>query len=84
MNFGVVPNPVDSSCTTFIQCSWGEPYIRDCNPGMLFNPNNKMCDWPSNYQCETPKVKFENSKPVQVLLNNFIFGLVLHAENYTF
>jgi hypothetical protein len=50
---------VDPSCTTFIQCSWSEPYVRDCNPGLLFNPNSKICDFPANVECD---VRIEDIK----------------------
>lgn len=52
-NFGVFPNPADPTCSTFIQCSWGEPYVRNCNPGLVYNPVTGYCDWPANVDCNS-------------------------------
>ena len=48
---GVVPNPNDATCSTFIQCNNGVPTIINCNPGLLFNPSCSCCDWPANVDC---------------------------------
>ena len=76
-NFGVYANPVDSSCTTFIQCSWSEPYVRDCNPGLLFNPETKLCDFPSNVNCKVKPPK--DQKPSKEVLSQ---GLKLTKPNH--
>ena len=48
---GVVPNPNDATCATFIQCNNGVPIVMNCNPGLLFNPSCGCCDWPANVDC---------------------------------
>ena len=66
-NFGVYANPVDPTCTTFIQCSWSEPYVRDCNPGLLFNSNSKLCDFSNNVDCTVKRPK--ENKTSKVIIN---------------
>ena len=66
-NFGVYANPVDPTCTTFIQCSWSEPYVRDCNPGLLFNSNSKLCDFSANVDCTVKRPK--ENKTTKVIIN---------------
>ena len=88
-NFGVYQNPVDPTCSTFIQCSWSEPYVRDCNPGLLFNPKSTICDFPSNVDCNVrlPKlsqeIKILNPDPGQ-LNNEYKPKLVCYYPNYAY
>ena len=62
-------NPVDPSCNTFIQCSWSEPYVRDCNPGLLFNSETKLCDFPYNVDCKVRLPKDEDESSKKLILN---------------
>ena len=68
-NFGVFPNPVDPTCSTFVQCSWSEPYVRDCNPGYLFNAKTKKCDFPNNVECEIKPPRLNEKDPKSLVLN---------------
>jgi Chitin binding Peritrophin-A domain len=44
-----LPNPSD--CGSFYQCNDGVPMFQPCPAGLVFNPNIKLCDWPSSYPC---------------------------------
>ena len=68
-NFGVFPNPVDPTCSTFVQCSWSEPYVRDCNPGYLFNAKTKKCDFPNNVECEINPPRLTEKDQKALVLN---------------
>ncbi|XP_054005238.1 peritrophin-1-like, partial [Hylaeus anthracinus] len=46
----LIPNPLD--CTTFYICNGGTPYLMKCSPGLLFNPVEKVCDWPAHAGCK--------------------------------
>ena len=35
---------------SYNQC-FHEPFLEQCPPGKVFNPNTKNCDWPFNYEC---------------------------------
>ncbi|KAJ8718588.1 hypothetical protein PYW08_002825 [Mythimna loreyi] len=39
------------NCDQYYICSGGVPVSRPCNDGLLYNPNNQRCDWPSNVVC---------------------------------
>ncbi|KAL7296158.1 hypothetical protein TKK_0010699 [Trichogramma kaykai] len=49
-NGDLFSNPAD--CATYYHCSPGHyPILRPCPSGLLFNDNQKYCDWPQNVQC---------------------------------
>ena len=48
---GFFGNPKDSTCNTFIQCSFGVPYLLTCPSQLVFDPNRKVCVWPYEYVC---------------------------------
>ncbi|CAB0030491.1 unnamed protein product, partial [Trichogramma brassicae] len=49
-NGDLFANPAD--CATYYHCSPGHhPMLRPCPSGLLFNDNQKYCDWPQNVQC---------------------------------
>nr|AAP33177.1 peritrophin 1 [Mamestra configurata] len=39
------------NCDQYYICSGGVPVSRPCNDGLLYNPYNQRCDWPSNVVC---------------------------------
>ncbi|CAG9819069.1 unnamed protein product [Phaedon cochleariae] len=43
--------PRPGSCTQYMDCQWGKYEIRDCAPGLHWNNEKKICDWPQNAQC---------------------------------
>jgi len=40
-----------TSCTRYIQCANGLPYVRDCGPGTAFHPSWKVCVYESQVNC---------------------------------
>ncbi|KAF4517491.1 hypothetical protein B566_EDAN004530 [Ephemera danica] len=65
-----VPNPVD--CASFCQCSWGSAIYQPCPPGLHFNANLQVCDWPESAQCNlnnpppsTPKPPTSTTLPTE-------------------
>ncbi|XP_022824375.1 uncharacterized protein LOC111354946 [Spodoptera litura] len=38
-------------CDQYYICDGGFPLSRPCYGGLLFNPQNQQCDWPSNVNC---------------------------------
>ncbi|XP_064606367.1 circumsporozoite protein-like [Liolophura sinensis] len=40
------------NCGRFYQCVNGVPNRLDCPAGLYFNINTKVCDWPSNVNCD--------------------------------
>ena len=49
---GVVRNPNDPTCASYVQCAHGVAYVMSCQSGLLFNPSCSCCDWPSNVNCD--------------------------------
>jgi len=49
------PEPVQTDCTKFYQCSEGAVTIQKCAEGTVFNPNTFVCDWPDNVPECNPK-----------------------------
>jgi chitinase len=47
---GLHPNP--DSCSSFYNCGGGTGGIAPCPPGLLFNTDKKVCDWPFNLSAE--------------------------------
>jgi len=46
--------PVAEDCAKFYQCVNGSQLpCQDCPPGLLFNPEILVCDWPQNVNCFT-------------------------------
>lgn len=46
---GLFVHPLD--CGKFLTCDRGRTFIKDCNPGTVFNDIYKVCDWPDNVDC---------------------------------
>ena len=45
----ILPNPED--CSTFFICVGLTPVEKHCRPGLLFNPELSVCDYPQNVTC---------------------------------
>ncbi|XP_076343118.1 peritrophin-1-like [Tachypleus tridentatus] len=43
--------PYDPDCSWYIQCSHRIPYVMPCPPNLLFNRNEKLCDYKENTDC---------------------------------
>lgn len=42
--FGLYPDVYD--CSSYFECTHGFPYVEHCPPGLLFNRNLSVCDYP--------------------------------------
>ncbi len=42
-------NPDD--CASFCKCDWGKAYWFACPPGLHFNEQLQVCDWPEKAGC---------------------------------
>merc|ERR1719187_716708 len=40
--------PIGDCEPTFRSCSGGWPYLQECDPGLVFNKQVGVCDWPEN------------------------------------
>jgi len=58
--------PSSDTCTQYYQCVGGYPYLKNCPPGLYYNPANIQCDWPYN----VPSCTKLNS------LKNLISGMI--------
>ncbi|XP_056636318.1 probable chitinase 10 [Diorhabda sublineata] len=43
--------PLIGSCTQFMHCQWNKYEIMQCAPGLHWNNEKKICDWPLNAHC---------------------------------
>ncbi|KAL3269272.1 hypothetical protein HHI36_008350 [Cryptolaemus montrouzieri] len=44
--------PYKGSCNQYMQCLWGRYEIYQCAPGLHWNNDKKLCDWPNNANCQ--------------------------------
>jgi len=51
------PNPHPSDCNKFYNCANGVPHTVSCPNALHFNPNLKICDWPSSSGCVSANLK---------------------------
>jgi len=51
------PNPHPSDCNLFYNCANNVPHTVSCPSGLYFNPNLKICDWPSSSGCESANLR---------------------------
>lgn len=58
--------PHKSDCTKFFQCNEGTPIVKECYPGLHFNPTLLVCDYPDLAGC------FEASKGKSICYNQYI------------
>ena len=63
----ILPNPED--CSTFFICVGLTPVEKHCRPGLLFNPELSVCDFPQNVVCATNEIT--TIKPDNVTNGNF-------------
>lgn len=49
---GFYVNPCDADCRSFVTCSSANAQIQECQSGLIYNPNNGACDWPSSHICD--------------------------------
>ncbi|GFR31106.1 hypothetical protein TNCT_174501 [Trichonephila clavata] len=47
---GMYPNPTD--CATFFNCVDGQAIAMSCAPGLLFDPETKMCNFANQVKCK--------------------------------
>jgi len=46
--------PVPGQCNAFFTCANGIQFeAQSCPPGLLFNPELLVCDWPDNLDCDS-------------------------------
>ncbi|GIX70893.1 chondroitin proteoglycan 2 [Caerostris extrusa] len=53
--------PHQNNCSLFYQCENGIAYLKSCFAPLVFNPINKVCDWPHNVQCVKGKSRQESA-----------------------
>lgn len=47
---GFYRHPTD--CGAYYHCTNGYAWYMECSPGLYFNPETNLCDWPWNVDCE--------------------------------
>ncbi|XP_031367680.1 peritrophin-1-like, partial [Apis dorsata] len=60
----LLPNPDD--CSTFYECNEGKPFLMECSPGLEYNPELRVCDYPNpNATCihRPPSSSTKNPDP---------------------
>ncbi|XP_017761872.1 PREDICTED: peritrophin-1-like [Eufriesea mexicana] len=45
----LLPNP--HNCSTYYSCNGGIPFLMQCNEGLLYNEDLRVCDYPENVKC---------------------------------
>lgn len=56
------PNPND--CNKYYLCDNGRPLVQSCPPGLHWNKNLKICDWPESAGCQSGSVSLSDpNKP---------------------
>ncbi|XP_043285620.1 uncharacterized protein [Venturia canescens] len=53
--------PHETNCSLFYECRGGQKILRECTPGLHFNPDLELCVWPANASCESTTVSSESS-----------------------
>lgn len=46
---GTYPN--SSDCSKYYTCDGGDMYEKHCPPGLFYNAETKLCNWPENVEC---------------------------------
>merc|ERR1712179_841014 len=55
------PNPED--CGSYYKCNaGGAPVLMPCPPGLYWNTELRVCDWPSNVECEADSGESSSSE----------------------
>ncbi|XP_050304967.1 probable chitinase 10 isoform X2 [Anthonomus grandis grandis] len=55
--------PFPGDCTQYMQCLWGKYEIFQCAPGLYWNSEMKICDWPKGSHCEQTDNEIEPAVP---------------------
>ncbi|XP_029168632.1 probable chitinase 10 [Nylanderia fulva] len=42
---------IPGDCNRYQACLWGRPEVFSCAPGLHFNPEIRICDWPARAKC---------------------------------
>ena len=53
--------PIPESCTQFIECFNSQPVTLSCPPGLHFNPDLLVCDYPENAGCTGTAASTKNT-----------------------
>nr|QCQ82719.1 sechitinase 13 [Spodoptera exigua] len=67
------------NCNQFYDCTTGALVVRNCPPGLHFNPSLGVCDWPVNAKCDSSLIK--NTKDVNEICSSVSDGVFLAHEN---
>ncbi|CAL7950615.1 unnamed protein product [Xylocopa violacea] len=43
----------ETNCNYYYECHNGNPTLMKCLAGLVFNPYLEICDYPSNYECQS-------------------------------
>jgi Chitin binding Peritrophin-A domain len=88
--------PHENDCTLFYKCDWGTAILQRCPPGLHFNSQLSVCDYPANANCDnggsvtrTTTVRSETTTPPRVevpgrdcpLINDYDETIHLPHEN---
>nr|CAI5856018.1 unnamed protein product [Callosobruchus analis] len=58
--------PLPGDCTRYMHCQWGKFEVRKCAPGLHWNNERKICDWPHSARCSEQtdnELDTENANP---------------------
>ncbi|KAF9422501.1 hypothetical protein HW555_001899 [Spodoptera exigua] len=67
------------NCNQFYDCTTGALVVRNCPPGLHFNPSLEVCDWPENAKCDSSLIK--NTKDVNEICSSDSDGVFVAHEN---
>ncbi|XP_071442522.1 chitin-binding domain protein cbd-1-like [Hetaerina americana] len=62
-NATLLPNPED--CSSYCVCDWGRIHTMPCPDGLEFNPDLRVCDWPSRAGCSQKPNNSTQPPPVR-------------------
>ncbi|XP_045475619.1 probable chitinase 10 [Harmonia axyridis] len=54
--------PLKGDCNKYMHCLWGKYEIYDCAPGLHWNNDKQLCDWPDNANCQADN-DIDDSQP---------------------
>jgi len=49
----IIPHP--TNCRHYFVCDYGRAIVMECPPGLHFNPEKKVCDFPATAGCKIEK-----------------------------
>ncbi|XP_013775582.1 peritrophin-1-like isoform X2 [Limulus polyphemus] len=50
--------PKKENCAQYYHCVGGEPFLKNCPHGLLYDPENEWCDFPNRVDCGDRPVLF--------------------------